>query len=208
MAQTDMASTTSAARDGAGILTWIFRVLVVAGAAFMLYSWFQPWWSADIAIIPGTTDMVLHPWGADAAAMVRSNMDESAFQMPYPQVFAGFMWVYLVVCMLALLVSLFWKGRLRLGPINLPWAMVFILVVGLSYAIAAGVAYEIGTLKAAASGINFVGKSTFTEQTSGAKIKMTSGLLLGYWLAIAAGGVLAFLGIVRFLFVRNWGKKA
>lgn len=208
MAQTEAASTTSTTRSSAGVLEWIFRVLLVAGAALMLYSWFQPWWSADMAVIPGDNDMVLHPWGVDAVSQVSSNIDESVFQMPFPAVFAGFMWVYLVVCMLALAVSLFWKGRLRLGPINVPWAVVFILLVGLSYAMAAGLAYEIGTLKAAASGGKFIGRSNVIEPSTGAKLKMTSSLLMGYWLALGAGGVLTFLGIVRFLFVRQWGKKA
>ena len=169
----------------------------------MLYSWFQPWWSADIAIIKGDSDMVLHPWGVEAAAMVRANMDESAFQMPFPQVFAGFMWVYLVVCVLALAASLFVKQRFRLGPITLSLPMILILLVGLSYMLAVGLAFGIGEVKAGAVGTNFIGKSTFTEPTSGAKIKMTSDLLIGYWLALSAGGVLTVLGLVRFLFVRS-----
>lgn len=198
MVQTEMASTT---RDGVGV--WIFRVLVVVGAAFMLYSWLQPWWSADIAVIKGDQDMVLHPWGADVAGTVRANIDESAFEMPFPQVFAGFMWVYLVVCMLALAVSLFWKKRLHLGRINVSWAMVFILLVGLSYMLAVGMAYGIGTLKAAASGANFIGKSNVLEPGSGAKLKMVSQLEIGYWLALGAGGFLTLLGLIRFLFVRR-----
>ena len=129
MAQTDVLQGT--VRGDAGV--WIFRALLVAGAAFMLYSWFQPWWSTDIAVIKGDADMVLHPWGVEAAPQVRTNIDQSAFQMPFPQVFAGFMWVYLVVCMLALAASLFVTRRFRLGPINLSLAMVMILLVGLSY---------------------------------------------------------------------------
>lgn len=208
MVETAAASTTSTTRSSAGILEWIFRVLVVAGAAFMIYSWFQPWWSGDLAVIPGEPDMTLHPWGVDVVSQVSSNVDASAFSMPFPEVFAGFMWVYLVVCMLGLAASLFWKGRLRLGRINVSWAMIIILLVGLSYAMAAGLAYEIGTLKAAASGAKFIGRSNVLEPQTGAKLKMTSDLLFGYWLALGAGGVLIFLGIIRFLFVRQWGKRA
>lgn len=207
MAQTDAAATTSTTGGGAGILVWIFRVLVVAGAAFMVYSWLQPWWSADIAVIPGDNDMVLHPWGVDVAAQVSGNVDESVFEMPYPNIFAGFMWVYLVVCMLALAVSLFWNKRLRIGRISVSWAMIFILLVGLSYAMAAGLAFEIGTLKAAASGAKFIGRGNVIEPSTGAKLKMVSDLLPGYWMALGAGGFLTLLGIVRFLFVRQWGKK-
>src|SRR3569623_1663423 len=133
MAQTEVAGATSTTRSSAGILEWIFRVLVVAGAAFMLYSWFQPWRSADIAVIPGDDDMVLHPWGVEAVAQVAGNVDESAFEMPFPQVFAGFMWVYLVACMLALAASLFVTKRFRLGPIPLSVPVILILLVGISY---------------------------------------------------------------------------
>ena len=203
MAQTDAASTTSTTGGGAGVLVWIFRVLLVAGAAFMLYSWFQPWWSGNFAVIPGEPDMVLHPWGVDAVSQVRTNVDESLFQMPFPEVFAGFMWVYLAVCILGLAASLFWTRRLKLGPINVPWAMIIILLVGLSYAIAVGTAYEIGTLKAAASGAKFIGNSNVLEPATGAKVKMTSQLEIGFWLSLAAGGVLAFLGLISFLFIRK-----
>jgi hypothetical protein len=208
MSQTDAASMTSTSRGGAGILVWIFRVLLVAGAAFMVYAWFQPWWSGNFVVIPGEPDMVLHPWGVDAVSQVRTNVDESLFQMPFPQVFAGFMWVYLVVCMLGLAVSLFWTGRPKLGRVSLPWAMIIIIIVGLSFAIAAGTAYEIGTLKAAASGAKFIGNSNVLEPATGAKVKMTSGLEMGFWLSIAAGGILAFLGLIRPLFVHPWGRKA
>lgn len=199
MVQTDAASTT---RGGVGIGVWIFRVLLVAGAAFMLYSWFQPWWSANFVVIPGEPDMVLHPWGIEAVSQVRTNVDESLFQMPFPDVFAGFMWVYLAVCMLAIAASLFVTQRLRLGLINVPLAMVLIMIVGLSYAAAGGIAYEIGTLKAAASGAKFIGTSNVVEPSSGAMVKMTSRLELGFWLSLAAGGALTFLGLIS-LFVRK-----
>jgi hypothetical protein len=207
MAQTDAASTTSTpsmtSTTSGGVGVWIFRVLLVAGAAFMLYSWFQPWWSADVAVIKGENDMVLRPWGVEAVARVRNNMDESAFQMPFPQVFAGFMWVYLVVCMLLLAASLFVTKRIKLGPINVSVAMLLILFVGLSYAIAVGLALGIGVVKAQWAGANFIGKSNVLEPQTGARLKMTSDLLIGYWLALGAGGVLTLIGLVRPLFVRK-----
>lgn len=203
MAQTDAVSATSTTGSSAGIGAWIFRVLVVAGAAFMLYSWFQPWWTTDIAVIKGDVDMILHPWGVEAAAQVRNNLDESAFQMPFPQAFAAFMWVYLAVCMLALAASLFVTKRFRLGPINMSVAMLMILLVGLSYMAAVGLALGIGQMKAAASGVAFLGKGTYVEPVSEAKLKMVSQLEIGYWIALAAGGALTFIGLIRPLFVRR-----
>jgi hypothetical protein len=188
-------------RGGVGV--WIFRVLLVAGAAFMVYSWFQPWWSGNFVVIPGDNDMVLHPWGVEAVSQVRTNVDESLFSMPFPEVFTGFMWVYLVVCMLGLAATFFVTKRFRVGPIPVSVPVLIILLVGISYAAAAGIAYEIGWLKAAASGAKFIGTSSVLEPATGAKVRMTSQLEIGFWLAIAAGGVLTFLGLVRPLFVRK-----
>ena len=203
MAQTDAVGTTSTTRGETGILVWIFRILLVAGAAFMLYSWFQPWWSGNFVVIPGDNDMVLHPWGVEAVAQVRTNVDESLFSMPFPQVFAGFMWVYLAVCMLGLVATFFVTKRFRVGPIPVSVPVLIILLVGISYAAAAGIAYEIGTLKAAASGAKFIGNSSVLEPATGAKVRMTSQLEIGFWLAVAAGGFLTLLGLVRPLFVRK-----
>jgi hypothetical protein len=203
MAQTDTASMASMTRSSAGAGVWIYRVLLIAGAAFMLYSWFQPWWSTDIAVVKGEKDMILHPWGVEAAAQVRANMDESLFQMPFPQVFAGFMWVYLAVSMLGIAASLFWTKTWSVGRITVSWALTITLLIGLSYMMAVGLAYGIGTLKAAASGINFIGKATWQEPVSHAKLKMVSQLELGYWLSLGAGGFLTLVALARPVFIRK-----
>ena len=195
MAQTYAVGTS---RGGAGV--WIFRVLLVAGAAFMVYTWFQPWWSAKVAVIPGDNHMVLHPWGIEAVAQVRANTDVSAFSMPFPELFAGFMWTYLAVCMLALAASLFVDRTISVGRIKLPLAVVLIGLVGLSYMAAVGLAFGIGELKAGWAGTNFIGKSSFKEPQSGALIKLVSGLKIGCWLALGAG-VLTVLALLRGLFV-------
>lgn len=195
MTQTDAARTS---RGGAGI--WIFRALIVAGAAFMVYSWFQPWWSAKVSVLPGQDHMVLHPWGVEAAAQVRANTDETLFSMPFPGLFAGFMWTYLVICLLALAASLFLDRQISLGRLKLPLAVVLIAFVGLSYMAAVGLAYGIGELKAGWAGANFIGKSTITNAMTSTKVKMVSELKPGYWMALGAGGVLTVLALLR-LFV-------
>ena len=190
-----------ASRGGTGVM--IFRVLLVAGAAFMLYSWFAPWWGATVAVLKGQDHLLLRPWGVDTVAEVRNNIDESMFSMPFPTLFAGFMWIYLAVCMLALAASMVVDRQVSIGPIKLPLAVVLIGLVGLSYMAAVGLAYGIGELKASWAGTKFIGKSTFKEPQSGALIKMVSGLKTGYWLALGAGGVLTVLAILRGLFVRR-----
>src|SRR3569833_869802 len=176
MVLTVASTSTSTARGGAGILVWIFRVLLVAAGAFMVYSWLQPGWSGNFVVIPGDNDMILHPWGVEAGSQVRTNGDESLLSMPFPEVFAGFMWVYLVVCMMGLLATFFVTKRFRLGPFPESVSVLIILLVGISYAAAAGIAYDIVWLKAGASGAKFVGTSSVHEPATGAKVRKTSQL--------------------------------
>lgn len=194
MAQTDAIGTS---RGSAGV--WIFRVLLIAGAAFMVYSWFAPWWTAKVSVIPGKDHLVLHPWGIEAVAQVRANADESLYGMPW--FFAPFMWTYLTLCMLALAASLFITREISIGRIKLSLATVLIAVVGLSYMAALGIAYGVGELKAGWAGTNFIGKSTMKNAMTGTKINMVSELLIGYWLALGAGAVLFVLALLRGFFV-------
>lgn len=187
---------------GGGAGAWIFRFLLVAAASFMVYSWFQPWWSADVAVIEGTDDLVLHPWGVEVARQVRVAADPSLYSMP--GFFEPFVWTYFAVAMLALLASLFLNARLSLGPIKLPLAAVLIGAVGASYMITVGLAYYIGDMRATAIDTNFIGRSQFTDPTSHRKMRMVSDLRDGYWYALYAGVSLFGLAFVRFLFVRKW----
>lgn len=194
MTQTDALGAT---RGNAGV--WIFRILVVAGAAFMLYSWFAPWWTAKVSAIPGKDHLVLHPWGIEAVAQVRANADESLYAMPW--FFEPFMWTYLTVCMLALAASLLVTRQISVGRFSFSLAAVLIAAVGLSYMAALGIAYGVGELKAGWAGTNFIGKSTMKNAMTGTKINMLSELLIGYWLALGAGAVLFVLALLRGLFV-------
>jgi hypothetical protein len=157
-------------------------VLVVAAAAYMVYTWFAPWWGAKVAVLPGEDHLVLHPWGIEAVAQIRANSDESLYSMPW--FFAPFMWTYLTVCML-------------------PLATVLIGLVGVSYFACVSLAYAVGELRAGWAGSNFIGKSMIHNSTIDAKIKMTSALKIGYWLALYSGPALIFLALIRGLFVRK-----
>ena len=191
--------TAGVARGGA--MVWIIRILVVAGAALMVYSWFQPWWSSKVGVIPGDNHLVLHPWGIETVPQVRANADSSMWEMPF--FFAPFMWTYLTVCMLMLAASLFTTRRVKIGRFSISLATLMILLVGLSYLFAMGMTYLIGEMRAAAIGTNFIGKSTWIEPQSDAKIKMVSKLLDGYWYAVAAGGVLTVVGLLRAVLLRG-----
>ena len=194
-----MASEVGTNRASAAV--WIFRVLVVAAAAYMVYTWLAPWWGAKVAVLPGEDHLVLHPWGIEAVAQIRANSDESLYSMPW--FFAPFMWTYLTVCLLALAASLFVDRTVSIGRIKLPLATVLIGLVGVSYFACVSLAYAVGELRAGWAGSNFIGKSMIHNSTIDAKIKMTSALKIGYWLALYSGPALIFLALIRGLFVRK-----
>jgi hypothetical protein len=185
---------------------WIFRVLLVAGAAFMVYSWFTPWGGGTIASLPGEDHLLLRPWGVEVVVQVRNNADASLWSMPW--FFEPFMWTYLAICLLALAASLFVNRQISLGLIKLPrvklpLATVLILLVGLSYLVAVALAFAIGDVRAEMAGSNFIGKSKLKHAMTGNKVKMVSDLKDGYWLALSAGPVLIVLALLRGLFVRK-----
>jgi hypothetical protein len=194
MAQADVQSSS---RSNVGV--WIFRVLLVAAAGFMVFSWYTPWWSADVAIIKGTDDIVLRPWGVDVARQVRVGADPALYSMP--SFFGPFVWTYFAVAMLALAASLFLTRKISVGPITLPLATVLIAFVGLSYMAAPAIAYIVGDLRSASLDINFIGKSDYMDPMSHRKLKMVSDLRDGFWYAIYAGGALFVLAVLRRLFV-------
>ncbi|MEI6799674.1 MAG: hypothetical protein WCO04_10750 [Pseudomonadota bacterium] len=194
-------STTKVGTPRSDVGVWLFRVLVVAAAAYMVYTWFAPWWGAKVAVLPGDDHLVLHPWGIEAVAQVRANTDESLYSMPW--FFAPFMWTYLSLCILALAASLFVERTISIGRIKLPLAAVMIGVVGLSYLVCVSLAFGIGELRAGWAGSNFIGKSMIYNSTLDAKIKMTSALKIGYWLALYSGPSLIVLSLIRGLFVRK-----
>ncbi|MFY9238588.1 MAG: hypothetical protein WAO78_06925, partial [Roseovarius sp.] len=75
-----------------------------------------------------------------------------------------------------------------------------------SYLITVGLAYFIGDMRASGLDMNFIGRSDYTDPTSHRKVRMDSALQDGYWYALYAGVALFSLGIIRFLFLREWRK--
>ena len=182
----------------------LFRILVLGAAAFMIYSWFAPWWGANIVVLPGEDHIVMRPWGIEVVSQVRNNADSSLWSMPW--FFEPFMWAYLTVCMLLLAISLFSNRqisfqRLKLTKIKLPLATVLVLLVGLSYVTAVVLAFVIGEIRAEMADTNFIGKSKVKHAMTGRKVKMIAELKDGYWFALSAGMALILVGLVRGLIV-------
>jgi hypothetical protein len=175
---------------------WLFRILLIIGAGFMLFSWYSPWWSARISDLLGSDHMVMRPWGVEVmAAEIRTYANRSLYSMP--SFFAPLMWAYLGLCMLVLAASLFVERQITTRWFRLSLPQLLIGLVGLSYLIAVAAAFAIAQIRAGAGGVTFVGSSIVSNPMTGGSTRFTGELKPGYWLSLGAGSYLVALAALR-----------
>ena len=173
---------------------WLIRVLVIAAAGLMLLSWLLPWWRADITVINAW--VMVRPWGLESCQFVEEYFPTACM----PGWFAPFAWSYLVICIVLLLFSLFAKEKVfSLGKFKFSLPQLILAGVGLSYMAACVIMVVYGSMRASEySGMKFLGDQIIEVDS---EMNIVSGayarLLLGYWLAWAAGLLLVVLALVR-----------
>lgn len=183
-----------------GLRLWLFRGMVLAGAGFMLFSWYSPWWGASISDLLGRDHMLMRPWGVEViASEIRVYSNQALYSMP--AFFAPLMWTYLGLCMVALAISLFVEKQIFLGRFRPSFPQVLIGLVGLSYLIAVATAFAIAQIRGGAGGVDFVGTSLVLNPMTGSNTRFIGELKLGYWSAIGAGAFLVALAGLRNLIV-------
>ena len=178
---------------------WIYRLLVLMSAGFMVYTWFQSWWRCEISRINGWIE--IHPWGLE------HNMQAFAEYMKgadMPGFFPVVMWSYLGICVLAIIVALFIKDKnVRLLNRDVNLSSLIIGIAGFSYIVVVVVAVIFAAVRTGdfyntkligVTRINLGG-----EMTGDA----TANLLIGYWLACAAGPIILILALLRKKIIGN-----
>jgi hypothetical protein len=174
---------------------WIFRLLLLAGVGLLLFSWFQPWWSATIETI-GENAAVIRPWTLEL------NMPEEVLAFvknaDMPAFFAPLMWTYLILAVAALVISLFLKNKeIKLWKIKTTLPSFLITFVGFSYLVVAALAVIVAAIR---TGDFYYMKllGTTLIDLGGEMVANAYGyLLIGYWLAVASGAIVFLLGIFR-----------
>ena len=176
---------------------WIFRVLVLVGAGLMLYTWFQPWWTAYIVELD-VTAVTVFPYGMELD-MGGYEYWVAGAEDAMPGWFTPFMWVYLALCMVALLYSLVASSAkgISIGKIRLSLPQVLVGGVGLSFVVVVVSAVIVIAIQsgnfydAPLQGTIFVTKSR--DEAS----YVETGLKFAYWLACGTGLFIAILGLLR-----------
>ena len=173
---------------------WLFRVLILAAAGLMLYSWFMPWWMANVFEIAEDA-VVIRPWGLEENLGPMVSMIKGS---DMPAFFAPAMWTYLGLAIAALLFALWVKDRdVRLLRINFNLPKFIIGLVGFSYIVVVVLAVIIAAIRTGDFyGLKLIGY-TFVDLGDPMVSGIEAGLLLGYWLACAIGPLLIVLALLR-----------
>ena len=177
---------------GSSVGVWVFRVLVVAAAVLMLVSWFQPWWTIHVEEL-GKNIVQIRPWGLEVDERMGS-FDVLIKGAALPNWFAPLMWVYLVLCMIALLIGAWVRGKyVSLGRFKMKLAQFFTGGVGLSYILVGVIAAVYASIRLKGFYNTPLQGRVYVELGDAAHTYAESSLLLGFYLIFAAGLLLVLL---------------
>jgi len=189
------------------IRTWIFRALVLIGAALFIYSWFQPWWTAYIVALD-TTAINIYAYGIESFVPSEFAAWIAGYDQIMPAWFDNFMWIYLAACVVVLLLGMFassdQKERIGIGKIGVSLPSALVGAVGISFLIVAITAVIVISMNLTGF-YNSPLVGTFKLDMGDPYISdVNTKLTTGYYLAIAGGLLLLIVAILRKFII---GKK-
>jgi hypothetical protein len=175
---------------------WVFRILVAAAAGLMLVTWFLPWWNMDVEGFSYKA-LQIRPWGL----VMSQKMTSFAILMKgaeLPVWFPSFMWTYLALCMIALLVGMFVRGKeFRFGKLKFTLSHLLVGGVGLSYIVAGLVAAVYAGMRMQNSfGVALQGR-THIELGDPLTTYVNTSLQPGWYLIFVTGILFLVLAIFR-----------
>jgi hypothetical protein len=174
---------------------WLYRVFIAAGGGVLLVSWFLPWWTIDIAEL-GPDLVQIRPWGLAVSDRLGS-FDILIKGAAMPDWFAPAMFVYLGLCIIALVVGLFVGGKaLGFGKLKLKLSQILVGGVGVSY-IVAGIVMAVYASMRLTSFYNTPLQGRSYVDLGDMHTYITSSLLPGYYLIYVAGFLLVVLALLR-----------
>ena len=163
----------------------------------MLYAWFQPWWRAYVVELE-VYAVAIFPYGMEI------NMGGYEYWLAgaediMPGWFTPFMWVYLGLCMIALLFSLFASGekRVGLGKLRLSLPQALIGGVGLTYIVVVVAAVLVIVMNLSSFYNTPLQGSILITMSDFENSLVDTGLEFGYWLACGVGPLIIVLALFR-----------
>lgn len=178
------------------IRAWIFGGLTLVGVGLFLYTWYQPWWVAYIEELQ-QNGVVIYPHAMVISGTLR-NYPQWIVGAEMPGWFFPLMWVYMGVCVLALLMSLFYTEEwFELGRFKVSLAQALIGFAGLAYIIFVVVFPIVVAIRAPEfHGVPLQG-NVFISMDEHTESYVITSLQSGYWLACVVGPALVVLALLR-----------
>lgn len=165
---------------------WIFRGLTVAGLGLWLYAWFQPWWLAYIEELQ-EIGVVIYPYAMNISGTLRS-YPQWIVGAEMPTWFWPLMWIYLAVCIGALVMSLFSSAedKVSIGKLKLSMPQLLVGFAGLAFITYVVVFVIVVALKAPQfNGVPLQGH-VFISMNEHTESYVNTALQPGYWTACGA----------------------
>jgi len=126
--------------------TWLFRFLVIVAAGLMILSWFLPWYVAyAYGYFEVPNGVIIHPYGLELNLGEYAGYARGA---DMPVWFAPLMWVYLAICIIALISSMWLKHKeIKIGKRTLNLSSLLIGLVGFSYIVVGVLALIVAAIR-------------------------------------------------------------
>lgn len=191
----------TATGQASSVRSWIFRLLTLAGAGLMLYTWFQRWWSAYIETLD-EIGVAIYPYKMVISGTLR-DYPQWLVGAEMPKWFFPLMWVYLAVCLWLLFYSLFTddQDKVSLGKLKLSVPQILIGLAGLAYVVFVVVFPIVVSIRSADfNGVVLQG-NVFISMNEHTESYVITALTQGYWIAVGTAVYLVALAFLRKLIV-------
>lgn len=174
------------------VRNWIFRFIVLIIIGLLLYSWFLPWWHADVVLLSGWIQ--IRPWGLEHNMQVYEGYMKGS---EMPGFFAPVMWAYLAISVIALILSLFLQKKyINIFKYRISLTRFIVGLFGISYIVVVISAVIIAAIRTGDFyNVKLIG-DTFLDWSDIQQTWIYADLQVGYWLACVVGLLASMVAVL------------
>jgi hypothetical protein len=175
---------------------WIFGGLTLVALGLILYTWFQPWWIAYIEELQ-QVGVTIYPHAMNILGTLR-DYPEWIVGSEMPVWFFPAMWVYLMICVFALIASLLYTDEwFSVGKNKISVAQFLVGLVGFGYIVFVIVFPIVIAIRAPQFGGVKLQGSVFISVNEHTESYVNTSLQPSYWIACFIGPALMLMSIFR-----------
>jgi hypothetical protein len=175
---------------------WIFGGLTLVALGLILYTWFQPWWIAFIEELQ-ENGVMIYPHAMNILGTLR-DYPQWIMGSEMPVWFFPAMWLFLTICVFALVASFFFKDEwFRVGKYKVSVVQFLVGLVGFAYVVFVVVFPIVIAIRAPEFGGVKLQGSVFISLNPHTESFVNSKLQPAYWIACCIGPGLLLMAFLR-----------